>query len=70
MKDELGGEIMTEFATLRPKMYAFKTSSLSQNLHFTISLGYRSQGKKVPQNGKERSTTNKRKEGSLCLCAP
>ena len=27
MKDELGGEIMTEFVTLRPKMYAYKTRS-------------------------------------------
>ena len=26
-KDELGGEIMTEFVTLRPKMYAYKTGS-------------------------------------------
>ena len=25
MKDELGGEIMEEFVTLRPKMYAYKT---------------------------------------------
>ena len=25
MKDELGGEIMTELVTLRPKMYAYKT---------------------------------------------
>ena len=27
MTDELGGEIMTEFVTLRPKMYAYKTGS-------------------------------------------
>ena len=27
MKDELGGEIMTEFVTLRPKMYAYKMGS-------------------------------------------
>ena len=27
MKDELGGEIMTELVTLRPKMYAYKTGS-------------------------------------------
>ena len=25
IKDELGGEIMTEFVTLRPKMYAYMT---------------------------------------------
>ena len=25
MKDELGGEITTEFVALRPKMYAYKT---------------------------------------------
>ena len=27
MKEELGGEIMTEFLTLRPQMYAYKTGS-------------------------------------------
>ena len=27
MKDKLGGEIMTEFVTLRPKMYAYKMGS-------------------------------------------
>ena len=27
MKDELGGQIMTEFVTLRPKMYAYKMGS-------------------------------------------
>ena len=27
MKDELGGEIMTEFVTLRPKIYAYKAGS-------------------------------------------
>ena len=27
IKDELGGEIMTEFVTLRPKMYAYKTGA-------------------------------------------
>ena len=27
MKDELGGEIMTEFVTLKPKMYVYKTGS-------------------------------------------
>ena len=27
MKDELGGETMTEFVTLRPKMYAYKMGS-------------------------------------------
>ena len=27
IKDELGGEIMTEVVTLRPKMYAYKTGS-------------------------------------------
>ena len=28
MKDELGGEIMEEFVTLRPKMYSFKTEKV------------------------------------------
>ena len=28
MKDELGGEVMTEFVSLRPKMYAYKVGSL------------------------------------------
>ena len=28
MKDELGGEIMEEFVTLRPKMYAYKTGNV------------------------------------------
>ena len=27
MKDDLGGEIMEEFVTLRPKMYAYKTGN-------------------------------------------
>ena len=27
MKDELGGEIVTEFVTLRPRMYAYRTGS-------------------------------------------
>ena len=26
MEDELGGEIMEEFVTLRPKMYSYRTS--------------------------------------------
>ena len=30
MKDEIGGEIMTEFMTLRPKMYAIKRDQLNQ----------------------------------------
>ena len=29
MKDELGGEIMTAFVTLRPKMYAYKLGNLN-----------------------------------------
>ena len=28
MKDELGGEIMKEFVTLRPKMYSYKVGNL------------------------------------------
>ena len=31
MKDELGGEIMAEFVTLRPKMYAYKMGSAESN---------------------------------------
>ena len=30
MKDELGGEIMKEFVTLRPEMYEYKVGSLNQ----------------------------------------
>ena len=32
MKDELGGEIMTEFVTLRPKMYAYKWDQLNKKM--------------------------------------
>ena len=47
MKTELGGEIVTEFATLRPKMYAYKTGSAESKkckgikeciVHATISF--------------------------------
>ena len=33
MKDKLGGEIMTEFVTLRPKMYAYKMGSAESKKH-------------------------------------
>ena len=48
MKDELGGEIITEFVTLRPKMYAYKAGGSESKkckgtkkcvIRKTISLG-------------------------------
>ena len=37
MKDELGGGIMKEFVTLRPKMYAYKVAS-SESKKFMVFL--------------------------------
>ena len=34
MKDELGGEIMKEFVSLRPKMYSYRVVSNSVTIHF------------------------------------
>ena len=31
MKDELGGNIMAEFATLKPKMYSYLTDNSDEN---------------------------------------
>ena len=31
MKDELGGNVMAEFATLRPKMYSYLTDNSDEN---------------------------------------
>ena len=33
MKDELGGEIMTEFVSLRPKMYSYKVGNSESKKH-------------------------------------
>ena len=38
MKDELGGDIMAEFVTLRPKMYAYKTGSSESKKCVTVSF--------------------------------